>query len=193
MDCMHGARNLSRLYIAALYALKALVPPCAQFMTGQAMLFTLGRSDGVSQGWFSTWLRCVMFCQAMTCAVATFVPPSILMGMWLLSPKRHVEHFHRNLNLMTPVLFRLTRTLTACRMMGNDGWFAGWLKAKEQYTGKTRRDLGLDESRIIGSMAHVASVPNRTISSLEAGLAALQLKVADKPYAPQMREVTVGM
>ena len=59
-------------------------------MTGQAMLFTLGRSDGVSQGWFSMWLS----------------------------------------------------------MMGADGWFAGWLKAKEQYTGKTRRDLGLDESRI---------------------------------------------
>lgn len=48
-----------------------------QFITGQAMLFTLGRSDGVEQGWFSMWLR----------------------------------------------------------MMGPDGWFHGWLKAKDQYTG----------------------------------------------------------
>ncbi len=92
------------------------------------MLFTLGRSDGVSQGWFSTWLR----------------------------------------------------------MMGADGWFAGWLKAKEQYTGKTRRDLGLDESRIIGSMARAARKPSIDVGSVAEGLAALQLKVADKPYAPQL-------
>ncbi len=81
--------------------------------------------------------------------------------------------------------------MATCRMMGNDGWFAGWLKAKEQYTGKTRRDLGLDESRIIGSMAQVARLPNTKLSSVEAGLAALQLKVANQPYAPQRREVSV--
>ena len=99
-------------------------------MTGQAMLFTLGRSDGVSQGWFSMWLS----------------------------------------------------------MMGADGWFAGWLKAKEQYTGKTRRDLGLDESRIIGSMAHAVKRPSVDVGSVAEGLAALRLKIADKPYAPELAD-----
>ena len=108
--------------------LRLLADCCVQFMTGQAMLFTLGRSDGVSQGWFSMWLR----------------------------------------------------------MMGADGWFAGWLKAKEQYTGKTRRDLGLDESSIIGSMANAARRSSVDVGSVAEGLAALRLKIADKPYAPQL-------
>jgi hypothetical protein len=96
-------------------------------MTGQAMLFTLGRSDAVSQSWFSIWLS----------------------------------------------------------VMGADGWFAGWLKAKEQYTGKTRRDLGLDESRIIGSMARAVRRSSVDVGSVAEGFAALQLKIANKPYAPQ--------
>lgn len=49
------------------------------------MLFTLGRADGVSQGWFTAWFT----------------------------------------------------------VMGPDGWFPGWLKAKEQYTSTTRRNLGV--------------------------------------------------
>lgn len=48
--------NFSLYNASILLALKfwSLV---VQFITGQAMLFTLGRSDGEEQGWFSMWLR----------------------------------------------------------------------------------------------------------------------------------------
>jgi hypothetical protein len=29
--------------------------------------------------------------------------------------------------------------------MGRDGWFSGWLRAKEKYTASTRQDLGIPE------------------------------------------------
>ncbi len=52
------------------------VPPFAQFMTGQAMLFTLGRSDGVSQGWFAMWMRCALL---RSCSSLTYLAASLHM------------------------------------------------------------------------------------------------------------------
>ena len=45
-----------RLYLPKGSCLTACILG-VQFVTGQAMLFTLGRADGVAQGWFSAWLN----------------------------------------------------------------------------------------------------------------------------------------
>lgn len=89
--------RLAALNVLALTAAAASAEPATlqaweyhggyEFISGSAMLVTLGRDDGVSQGWFDMWLR----------------------------------------------------------MMGEEGWFPGWLSAKAAFTKRSRSELGLEE------------------------------------------------